>query len=248
MNFHFKMVFLWWIWLWRIYRIRAYARKYRGNPDYYTPQQRYDWLLKKVKSYLKMFNIKVTVEGYENLPKSPCLLISNHKSNADALILMEALSKKTSSKEEKNKIATFLAKKKLSKKAVIKNALNLIDAVYIDRQNFREAFESLAKFGSFVKENRTYGVIFPEGTRVDGDGLGEFKAGAFKVAISHYLPIVPVVISDSRDAFNKSRSKKIEIKVKFLSPMKPSSFMSIEPGALADRVRNLMERELENES
>lgn len=248
MNYHLKMFLTWWIWLWRIYRISVYARKYRRTPDYYTPQQRYDWLLKKVKKYLKLYNIKVTVEGYDNLPKAPCLLIPNHKSNADALILMEALSKKTASKEEMNKIATFLAKKELSKKAVVKSALNLIDSIYIDRNNFRDAFESLTKFGTFVKENRTYGVIFPEGTRVEEDGLGQFKSGAFKVAISHYLPIVPVVISDTRKALNKNRWKKQEFKVKFLNPIKPSTFMSMDPGALADRVKSLMERELENES
>lgn len=40
-------------------------------------------------------------------------------------------------------------------------------------------------------------VVFPEGTRSKGDAMGEFKAGAFRIACKAGAPVVPVAIDGS---------------------------------------------------
>ncbi|WP_027120802.1 lysophospholipid acyltransferase family protein [Mycoplasmopsis lipofaciens] len=245
MNFNLKMVFLWWLVGWRAWRINKYARKYRKLPDQYTPQQRNDWLLKKAKKVLKLFNIKLNVEGYENLTKGPMLLVPNHKNNMDPIIILVALAKQTGDSSVMNKIPTFLAKKELMKKRTTRNTLSLLDTFFIDRNDFRQSIEALNNFGAFVKENRTYGVVFPEGRRVSEKlELDEFKAGAFKIASSQYLPIVPVAISDTREADNKNRNKKLNVTVKFLTPIKPSSFIGMDFQAIGNRCKEIIEKEV----
>ncbi|UUM25507.1 1-acyl-sn-glycerol-3-phosphate acyltransferase [Mycoplasmopsis agalactiae] len=245
--FIIKMIFLWWLVLWYWWRINAFARKYRKDPSFYHPQQRNDWLLKKARFFLWLYGVKLVVEGYDNIPKGAVILAPNHKSNIDPVLVLCALRKQTKEENVRNKIPTFLAKIELSKKRTIRNLLSLIDTIYVDRENPRDGIKKINEFGAFVKKNSTCGVIFPEGTRVVEDELGDFKAGAFKVAVSNYLPIVPVAISDSRDGLNVKRMKSIKIKVTFLPALKPASFITMEPVVIAENVKGMIKGALRNE-
>ncbi|MBU4690368.1 1-acyl-sn-glycerol-3-phosphate acyltransferase [Mycoplasma sp. ES3157-GEN-MYC] len=245
MSFNFKMVFLWWHFLWCLWRLKAMVRKYRRMPDELTPQQRNDYLLKRAKQLLWYFNVKINVEGYSDLPKSPALLLPNHKSNIDPLIILAALEKKDFAMLGGNKIPTFLGKIELKRKKFASGVLELLDTIFINRQDLRQSLKSLNEFGDFVKNNKRYGVIFPEGTRITTDELGEFKAGAIKVAQSQYLTIVPVSISDTRQALNKNRGKKLLVNVKFLKPIKPADFLAMDNLAIANRVKNEIEMSLD---
>ncbi|MGY5139163.1 lysophospholipid acyltransferase family protein [Mycoplasmopsis gallinarum] len=246
MSFKAKMFFLFPFFLWHVWRIRVYARKYRRTPEQYTLQQRNDWLLRKAKRLIKWFNINLEVKGYDELPKAPVLLVPNHKSNLDAILILAALAKQTKEEGVRNKIPTFLAKNELLKSKVAKATLELCDTFFINRKDIRDSFKQLAKFGNFVKENLTYGVIFPEGTRIKGDELGEFKAGAFKTAISNYISVVPVAIHNSENADNKNRKEKLKITVEFLRPIRANDVITSNPEGLAKRTKEAISGALKN--
>ena len=55
---------------------------------------------------------------------------------------------------------------------------------------------------AIVESGRSF-IIFPEGTRYKGEegGAGEFKAGAFRIAVKTGAPVVPVAISGARGLF-----------------------------------------------
>lgn len=114
----------------------------------------------------------------------------------------------------------------------------------IQRDNFRDYAQKMNAFGDFVKNNRTLGVVFPEGTRIKGNKLGEFKSGAFKVAKNNFLPIVPVAIDNAEAVFEKNRKGRVTVTVTFLKPIKPVLFMSQEPKGIAAQVRALIAKEL----
>ena len=46
-------------------------------------------------------------------------------------------------------------------------------------------------------------MIFPEGTRTVTGELGEFKDGAFRLAVDKQLPVLPLVVHGSRTALRK---------------------------------------------
>lgn len=209
------------VWLWRIKKIFSLSRKYRKGKLELNAQYRFDLILKYAKKILKIFMVDLKISGKENLVKTSSLIVANHKSIADPFVLMVATATEEQGQDAVNPILTFLAKAELKEKLIVRRVLELIDTFFIERDKPKSAFKTLVEFGKFVKNNRTSGVIFPEGTRVDTEQIGEFKVGAFKVAKENSLAIVPTTIKNSKDVFNFSRNKRTTIEIIFHKPIKP---------------------------
>lgn len=246
MSFNLKMIFLWWHFLWCMWSLKSLANRYKRMPEDTPPQLRNDQVLKRAKQLLWYFNVNIEVKGYENLPKGPSLLLPNHKSKIDPFIVLAALEHKDKKLMGKNRIPTFIAKIELKRKKFIKSILEILDTFFINRSNIRQSIKTLDEFGEFIKTNKTSGVIFPEGTRVDQESLGEFKAGALRVAKKYYLPIVPVAISDTRKVLNKNRCKKIKVKIEFLKPIKQNEFITMDDHVVLNKVKKQIEERLLN--
>ncbi|ADE19821.1 lysophospholipid acyltransferase family protein [Mycoplasma crocodyli] len=246
MNVKFKKVVFLLPWMMRFRKINSTARKYRKTPDLIEPVTRSKMIMNYSKKFLKLNNVQLLVEGYENLPdKGGVLLTPNHKSNIDPAAIIAALEYHGEDTSIPFKIPTFIAKKELLKKRIMRNILSVIDTYAIDRENFRESMETLYEFGQFVKTNRTFGIVFPEGTRVDEtDELGEFKGGAFKLAQKEFMPIIPVTIKNSRTALDKGRKGKLLVTVIFHKPIKPLTFITQDTKSIATRVKTIVESEL----
>ena len=71
----------------------------------------------------------------------------------------------------------------------------------IDRSNTKKAIKSLKKVEKEIIKNKSSFLIAPEGTRSKNGSLGEFKKGAFKLALDHKLPILPLVFLDCKRKF-----------------------------------------------
>lgn len=229
-------------WFFRVLKIRKMAKNYKSNPETYSEKFRYNYLLKLCEKILRIYNIDLEVLGYENIEKGYGFIVPNHKSGIDPIVLIAALKNPSQEEGAENKFATFISKEEQNK--ILIKAMSLIDVVLIKRNDLRNSYEGLINFGNYVKNKKVYGVIFPEGTRVKGEALGEFKSGAFKIAKSNYLPIIPCAISNSADAFNSNRKKRLKVTVSFLSPLKPQSFMILENEAISNRVKELISKEL----
>jgi 1-acyl-sn-glycerol-3-phosphate acyltransferase len=82
-------------------------------------------------------------------------------------------------------------------------------------------------------------MIFPEGTRSKSGDLGEFKAGAFKLAIDAQLPILPLAVSGTRDALRKNdwRLGYARAVVRVLEPVPTEGLTLADLDALRDQVR-----------
>ena len=84
-------------------------------------------------------------------------------------------------------------------------------------------------------------VIFPEGTRYKGEegGAGEFKAGAFRIAIKTGAPVVPVAISGARGLFEAhgNRATPGSIHIRILPPIRTVGMSKAEQKQLPEAVR-----------
>lgn len=228
----------------KVWLISLKAKKYWKNSfkdsSRYSLQFRNDYLVKKVTSLIKSLNIQIEVIGYDNLSSGPCFLYGNHQDNFDSLALIYALKSETEAKDNFNKIPTFIAKQSLQYRSHIRNILNLIDTFYLDRNDVRKSLKTFENYGKFVKDNKTFGVIFPEGTRNRESTVGEFKPGAFKVAIKEYIPIIPFTINNSVGALDLSRKEPLKVQVIFHKKIQPSSFVTQNTVALSNRVRSIV--------
>ncbi len=185
---------------------------------------KFGWLLKKVKTstekmdlrleyshtLLKKLNMSVTVLNPEKLPKDGnYLLISNHRSIVDPLIIEQAL--------ETTKVRGYwVAKKELYNSFFFGTFTRNAGTILLDREaSSMSGFFKDTK--AVVKEGHSI-FIFPEGTRNKEDiPLSTFKEGARLIALKNRLPILPVFIKTHandvlKEAINK-RTKNLNIDI-----------------------------------
>ena len=73
--------------------------------------------------------------------------------------------------------------------------MKLLGCVFVQRDDLRASVRALNDATAIVESGKSF-VIFPEGTRYKGEegGAGEFKAGAFRIAVKTGAPVVPVPV------------------------------------------------------
>ena len=136
----------------------------------------------------------IKVIGKNNIPKGRAILVCNHYSNSDPVVLGTAIFRQQH----------FLGKKELfQKKGIAKWFLKVIGAVPIDRQNVDlKAIKTCIKL---LKEEKLL-TIFPEGTRNKiNDDLQEIKNGAGMIALKAGAPIVPMYLAKRPKAFRRNK-------------------------------------------
>jgi 1-acyl-sn-glycerol-3-phosphate acyltransferase len=179
---------------------------------------------------------KITVEGRENaLRKTPYVIISNHQSTLDILILNCLKYRwKWISKIENRKVP-FLSWYMVMAKYI-----------YVDRGNK----ESKAIMMDQCAENLRKGIsvlMFPEGTRSPDREIAPFKLGAFQLALMTDKSILPVVVDGTGGVLPKHGlifSTSNILKIRVLDPVHPGAFGTGNPEELAAKFRNLMAEEL----
>src|SRR6056297_1905712 len=85
-------------------------------------------------------------------------------------------------------------------------------------------------------------MIFPEGTRSKTGALREFKSGAFRLAIEHQAPILPLAVHGTRDALRKHdwRLGYAEAEVRVLDPVPTEGLTMDDMPALRTKVRDII--------
>ncbi|MEN0007022.1 MAG: HAD-IB family hydrolase, partial [Bacteroidota bacterium] len=149
--------------------------------------------------------IELVVKGREHLwAKRPAVFIFNHQSSADLFIAAKLI----------RKDATGIAKKELRMMPIIGQMMTAAGVIFIDRSDREKAIEAMKPAVDALKTGTSI-IIFPEGTRSKDYKLGEFKKGAFHLAMQAGVPIVPVIIRNAHDAMprgsNIFRSAAIEV-------------------------------------
>jgi len=96
-------------------------------------------------------------------------------------------------------------------------------------------------------EKKVSVMIFPEGTRSAGGELQEFKDGAFRLAISAGVPVLPVAVIGTRDALVKHdwRFGYSTAEARVLQPISTDGLTKRDVSALKDRTRGAIAEALE---
>jgi 1-acyl-sn-glycerol-3-phosphate acyltransferase len=131
----------------------------------------------------------VTVKGKEHIDKTKSyVVISNHQSIYDIFLVYGWLGIDIK----------WVMKKELAKIPGLGFGSKKVGHIFLDRSNSRVALESLNDAKRKLV-NGTSVVIFPEGTRSSTGYPGNFKKGAFKLAIDLGLPILPITIIGTKN-------------------------------------------------
>ena len=125
-------------------------------------------------------------------------------------------------------------------------AMKELNVVLIDRKRTEHA-DPLGPLKDALRAGDSL-IIFPEGTRYKGEegGAGEFKAGAFRIAVKTGAPVVPVAISGARGLFEArgNRATPGTVYVRVLPPIQTAGMSRAEQKQLPDAVRQTILAEL----
>lgn len=140
-----------------------------------------------LKAMFFLVGIRVRVSGLEHIDVSnPRLIIANHASNLDILLLILTVPADVA----------FVAKQELIKAPILNQHLIHQKHLLIDRQNPKKSLKTLLEVPTYIKKGR-FVVVCPEGARSKDGQLKPFKRSAFAMAVKHSLPVIPCCISGS---------------------------------------------------
>ena len=133
-----------------------------------------------------------------------------------------------------------LAKEELGKIPLLNRWMKLLGCVFVQRDDLRASVRALNDATAIVESGRSF-VIFPEGTRYKGEegGVGEFKNGAFRIAVKTGVPVVPVAITGARALFenNGNRCHPGRVHICILPPIRTAGMSKAEQKQLPEAVR-----------
>jgi len=145
----------------------------------------------------RLAGVNLAVKGEEKIWASrPCVFILNHQSNADMIIAAKLL----------RKDVVAIGKKEIQKMPVLGQILTASKGlIFIDRSDKEKAIEAMKPAVDALKSGTSI-CVFPEGTRSYNYNLGEFKKGAFHLAMQAKVPIIPIVIENAHDVMPRGKN------------------------------------------
>ena len=137
------------------------------------------------------FYYKVQVMQKLEIHKS-YMFIANHTSMMDIMLMLCVV---------KNPFV-FVGKQELVKIPIF-GFFYKRTCILVDRNNPKSRMEVFARAKRRISQGLSI-CIFPEGRVPDDESiiLDEFKDGAFRLALEHQLPIVPLVFADNKERFS----------------------------------------------
>ncbi len=172
--------------------------------------------------------VRIVVTGRERLPRGPCVLVANHASYLDALLLVALLPPRFS----------FAAKRELADHALLAPALRRLGLLFVERHDPRGGVEDTSRLAQAVRAGESL-VVFAEGTFDRAPGLLPFHMGGFVVAAGGDVPVVPVALRGTRALLRGDDRwpRRGDVEVTFGNPLHPPGPDWADALALRDAAR-----------
>jgi len=125
--------------------------------------------------------IRHRVVGLENVPRTPCIIMSKHSSTWETLFLTQIFPP-----------LAYVAKKELLAIPFFGWAFRFASPITIDRKAGSDAMTQMATQGRRRLEQGFWIVIYPEGTRIRAGTRARYKTGGCRLASMLDVPLLPV--------------------------------------------------------
>ena len=167
------------------------------------------------------------------------MLVANHTSVTDIMLMLAVV---------KNNPFVFVGKAELAKIPLF-GFFYKRTCILVDRNNSKSRFKVFEMAQNKINQGLSV-CIFPEGGVPDDESivLDEFKDGAFRLAIEHQIPIVPMTFVDNKKRFSFTflSGSTGRMRVKVHSFIETKGLKLEEKGRLRNQVRKIILKELES--
>jgi len=185
-----------------------------------------------------LLRIKVCKKNLDLLINQRCLIISNHQSAFDPMLLLLYA---------KNTPLICVTKPENIKIPVAGPYLHSAGFIAIDRENNFEAAKAISKATSFIKKDYSSIYICPEGTRNTNGGLLPFHAGSFKIAQKSQCPIVVTSVNNTKNIFKKFIFFRKKVSLNVIKVISYEEYKDLNTNQLAELTRDLILNDLKED-
>ena len=143
---------------------------------------------------LAALRVPISVSGIDRLPRDGGVLVFNHSSYMDAVIVAAVLPGEP----------TYVVKKELANQVFAGPLLRRLGVLFLDRYELADSLADIEGVTTAARQKRLL-VFFPEGTFTRRAGLSGFFLGAFTVAAQAKMPVVPGILRGTRSMLRSNQ-------------------------------------------
>jgi 1-acyl-sn-glycerol-3-phosphate acyltransferase len=133
--------------------------------------------------------IPLRIEGLERLPAVPCVVVANHASYIDGIVVAAALPPDFA----------FVIKKEMVRVPLASLLLRRLGSVFVERFDRHKGGSDARRVWKLAASGQSL-VFFPEGTFDGSRRIGKFLGGAFSTAERSNMPVVATALHGTREA------------------------------------------------
>jgi 1-acyl-sn-glycerol-3-phosphate acyltransferase len=139
------------------------------------------------RAFLHAAGVPFSVEGLNQLPQVPCVVVANHASYIDGLVAAAALPPDFA----------FVIKKEMVRVPLAGLLLRRLGSQFVERFNRQKGAVDARRVLKLAATGQSL-VFFPEGTFNEIRQIGKFLGGAFTTAARSGMPVVAMAIHGTR--------------------------------------------------
>lgn len=169
------------------------------------------------RTFFALIGSPIRVEGEPVPDREPCIVVANHASYLDGLILTAALPARF----------TFVIKHEMARLPLAGFVLRRLGSEFVDRGDARHRNRVARRVLEGAQRGEAL-AFFPEGAIEAAPGLKPFHGGAFRAAFRARAALVPVVIHGARDKLPAGAALAAAgpLRVRFCEPLPAARFDS----------------------
>ncbi len=205
----------------------AFLAHERVTRDDNRTRVREAWVGTWCSALLRLFGLQVVARGKPPPRGSGHLIVADHRSTADILLLLRAFGGRIVSRSD------------LANWPLVGIAAQSVGTVFVNRSDVVSGANTVRAIRNRLRAGDAV-IVFPEGTTYPGDEVRPFKAGAFVAALHSGADIVPVGIAYARNSGAAFVNESFGAHLKRMAAAAPSQVaMCIgDPIAVAEGVRS----------
>ena len=182
--------------------------------------------------------VRVKKVGLEKIPNEPFLLVSNHKSKFDPMIVAAILKKRD---------LAFITKESNMKIPLAHRLMWRNCYMPVNRADKLQSLEQFKRAAELIGSGASSVGVYPEGSRQNEDVvLAEFHNGVFNIATKTGCPIVIITMRNTLKIHKNFPFKRTRVEMRCVQVLYKEDYASMNSAELSDHVHKIMLDDLES--
>ena len=213
------------------------AQFYSKNKEYKKPSKWASFWLSQSIGYINHHSgARMKVIYHEPLPNERFLLVCNHLSKFDPMLLAEKYG---------HLGLAFISKPSNFKIPIGAHFMKASCYLAIEREDKLKSLQTINEAIRLISENLTSVGVYPEGARQKSpEDLAEFHEGVFAIAQKANCPIVVTSIKGTEKIHKNFPWKLTKVKFQVIKVLYPSDYQGMTSKAISLKARSLIEESL----